>query len=472
MRTNLLFCILVVLFIPGCTWWNSSQKSVDTRLENHQEITVTALENPGFAYKNLEGKPRGFTYEIAHYLNQLLPSRFQISTVKSQKELILQIKKNSKSHLIFTALPEIVASQLGLAHTQPVLRSHYLLVCSKDHNATFDKIVLHPDAAESQLTHHLLPAAKIYFHNLQARDLLLKVWRNPELCTLIDEKLMSVFHLELPELRIKRRFEQTKNYAFYTSSQNLTTLARIDAALPKMKRDLTNFQDIYFGSVRNFDYADYQIFLERLEEDLSSYAKIFRRVAQKHNLPWTLLAAVAYQESHWDPSAESPTGVKGFMMLTQTTAKAMGVKNILNLEQNLEGGAKYLRTLFDQLPGSILPSDRPLFALAAYNAGQGMLQRVRIKTRTEGKNPDRWVDVAEVFPRLSEDATEPLKRVPSQVAAQPEHTFDTPKLYHSKALETLQFVQKVRFYEIFLKQREKAWQSSRQLSAQDDEPEN
>ncbi len=53
---------------------------------------------------------------------------------------------------------------------------------------------------------------------------------------------------------------------------------------------------------------------------------------------------MAYQESHWDPKATSPTGVRGIMMLTKATAKQMKVSNRLDPAQSIKGGARYLRT--------------------------------------------------------------------------------------------------------------------------------
>lgn len=453
--------------------------SVNERSKKHQEITIATIENPGFAYKNLEGRSKGFVYDVANEMNQLLPSRLKVTPVKVDQDTHTWAQKKSHSTLLFASFPESFREKLNLVRTKPFLKAHYLVVCSKDHVGTKINFVVAESSTEYEVAKKEFPQSTLYSHKLPVRDLLLKVWRNPEICTLIDEKLMAVFHIELPELRIKQRLSAVKEYAFYTHRSNTNFLMKLNAAYELDVKNITQIQDVYFGSVRNFDYADYQIFLERLEEDLSSYVRLFREVAQKYKIPWTLLAAVAYQESHWNPQAQSPTGVKGFMMLTESTARWMGVKNIYDLEDNLKGGAKYLKKIFDELPQSINDIDRPLFALAAYNAGQSIIQRVRIKTRTEGKNPDRWTDVAEVLPRLSEfspprtdlksKALLPHGGLELTQATEASSQSNTARF---RPFETLQFIQKVRFYEIFLKQREKAWQSNRQLTAQDDEPEN
>ena len=88
-------------------------------------------------------------------------------------------------------------------------------------------------------------------------------------------------------------------------------------------------------------------------------------------------------------------------MLTQVTAKQMGVKNRLDPEQSIEGGAKYLKSLINRIPERIQEPDRTWFALAAYNVGFGHLEDARILTQRDGANPDLWQDVKQRLPLLS-----------------------------------------------------------------------
>jgi membrane-bound lytic murein transglycosylase F len=95
-------------------------------------------------------------------------------------------------------------------------------------------------------------------------------------------------------------------------------------------------------NVEEFDYVDMRTFVRRIKSRLPKLAPLFEKAAEKYDIPSTLLAAQAYQESHWNRRAKSPTGVRGIMMLTLTTAKEMGVESRLNAEQSIMGGAKYL----------------------------------------------------------------------------------------------------------------------------------
>ena len=88
------------------------------------------------------------------------------------------------------------------------------------------------------------------------------------------------------------------------------------------------------------------------------------------------------------------------MMLTQPTAKQMGVKSRLDAESNIRGGAKYLQRLLNRIPARISQHDRPWFALAAYNLGWGHVQDGRKLTKQQGGDPDKWVDVKKYLPLL------------------------------------------------------------------------
>jgi membrane-bound lytic murein transglycosylase F len=117
-------------------------------------------------------------------------------------------------------------------------------------------------------------------------------------------------------------------------------------------------------------------------------------------MDWHLLAAVAYQESHWDPRAQSRTGVRGLMMLTLPTAREMGVDNRLDPGQSLRGGARYLKNIKRRLPDDISEPDRTWFSLAAYNIGMGHLEDARVITERQGGDPHVWREVMEHLPLL------------------------------------------------------------------------
>jgi peptidoglycan DL-endopeptidase CwlO len=98
------------------------------------------------------------------------------------------------------------------------------------------------------------------------------------------------------------------------------------------------------------------------------YAGLFERAADRYNVDATLLAAVAKQESGYNPKAVSSAGAQGLMQLMPATAAGLGVDNSFDPGQAVDGAARLLRDLLREF-------DRTDLALAAYNAGPGAVHR-------------------------------------------------------------------------------------------------
>jgi membrane-bound lytic murein transglycosylase F len=130
---------------------------------------------------------------------------------------------------------------------------------------------------------------------------------------------------------------------------------------------------------------------------------VFQEVAAAFEMDWRLLAAIGYQESHWDPLASSYTGVRGIMMLTRRTAAQLGITDRLDPTQSIEGGARYFLQLLNRIPLRIAEPDRTWMALAAYNMGMGHLEDARILVQQRGGNPDTWRDINDSLDLLSQE---------------------------------------------------------------------
>jgi membrane-bound lytic murein transglycosylase F len=201
--------------------------------------------------------------------------------------------------------------------------------------------------------------------------------------------------------------------------------------------DLDRLIEKYYGHIKRFDYVDTRAIHRRILTHLPKYETLFQQAAADNDFDWRLLAAMSYQESHWNPKAISSTGVRGLMMLTQATAKQLGVTNRRDPKQSVSAGAKYLDSIRDRLPKRIQEPDRTWFALAAYNIGLGHLEDARVLTERGGKNPDLWGDVAEFLPLLSK------KKWFSQV-----------KHGYARGTEPVRYVENIRrYYDILLHQK-------------------
>jgi peptidoglycan lytic transglycosylase F len=187
----------------------------------------------------------------------------------------------------------------------------------------------------------------------------------------------------------------------------------------------------YYGHLERLDFMDVVTYHRRLRERLPEYRKYFEDAGRRYGVDWRLVAALAYQESHWHPGAESFTGVRGLMMLTRKTAADLGVMRRLDAEESISAGARYFAHLHKRLGVSVPEPDRTYMALAAYNVGWGHLEDARMLARRLGKNPNAWPVVRSILPLLGKRAF--YKSLPHGFArgAEPVRFVDCIRTYHS-----------------------------------------
>lgn len=202
---------------------------------------------------------------------------------------------------------------------------------------------------------------------------------------------------------------------------------------PELPATVTLAEEHHFNHLASMQSGGKELFSQRLQTRLPKYKGLIRGAANTHNLDWQLLAAMSYQESFWNPDAVSPTGVRGFMMLTRPTARELEVRNRLDPKQSINGGARYFSQLRDRLPERIPEPDRTYMALAAYNMGMNHLQDARILTEHYGRDADSWDDVEEFIPLLQH--SEYYSALPSGFA---------------RGEEAVNYVQRVREYYVVL----------------------
>ena len=157
------------------------------------------------------------------------------------------------------------------------------------------------------------------------------------------------------------------------------------------------------GDARPFQYEESREFQAHMSERLPRFQPLFEAASAQTGIDWRLLAAIGYQESKWNPIAQSGDGAFGVMMLTSDTADAMGIADRSNPEQNISAGARYFASVREKLPDRIPEPDRTWLTVAAYNVGFGHLEDARVLAQTRGKNPDSWSDVRDQLPLLGEE---------------------------------------------------------------------
>ncbi len=402
---------LFATLVQGCT--EPSQMDL---LRKEGRLHWVTLNSPTTYYENRDGEPEGLEYELAKGFAEYLGVRLNVIVAESAGEMFAQLDKGY-AHLAGAGITQQGAQlkspgyRFGPAYmqVQPTLvyRSGSerptqpgdlkgKVVWLDIHTPHFDVIREALSGVEG-LT--LAPVEMDDSELLNALDS-----GDTEL-VVVDSNLFEVKQALYPRARFAFHLTPPMPVSWVFPPKTSEELVRAAEKYFKTIEEngtLIQMTERYFGHLKQLNYVGARTFLRHIEKRLPRYEPHLRQAAAEYNLDWRLLAAIGYQESHWRPYAVSPTGVKGFMMLTLPTAREMGIKNRLNPVQSIWGGARYFASLKSRIPERIPEPDRTWFALAAYNVGLGHLEDARVITQMRGGDPDKWVDVKDSLPLLQQ----------------------------------------------------------------------
>lgn len=255
--------------------------------------------------------------------------------------------------------------------------------------------------------------------------------------TIIDSNILELNRRFFPAIRPAFGLGQSRPLAWATrrnDDDSLVQRMREFFNIAGEHGSLLTIRQRHYDHVESYEPVGTFTFMRRMRERLPPLRPYFEEAAERHDLDWRLLAAVGYQESHWNPSAVSRTGVRGVMMLTQRTARQLGIEDRRDPEQSIMGGARYLQSMIERIPDRIDYPDRLWLGLAAYNVGFGHLEDARRLTEQLGGDPDRWVDVREHLPLLTQ-----------------ERWYSQTRFGYARGYEPVHFVENIRtFYDILV----------------------
>ncbi len=401
-------CLVVssLLFLWGCG--APPPKSSLQRVLDEGVIRVGTNYGPTTYYNGVSGR-QGFEYELAKGFADYIGVELEVYPFYSLNDLFPQL---SNQHLDIVAAGITMTPQrisqfdFGPAYQDVSQKVVFLQGNRRPRNIEQldgDLWVVSGSSHAESLMQSAVPDS-LNWQQTDERDAeeLLELVAQGELdYTVADSNILALMRRRYPQLSIGFTLvqEQGVGWAINRQGDDALRTALIEY-FGKIRQDgsFKVLEDKYFGHVQSFDYVDTREFIKATEQTLPELIPLFKKYAGE--LDWRLLAAMSYQESHWDPKATSPTGVRGLMMLTLATAQDMGVSSRLDPEQSIRGGAKYFSSLLRRVPARIQEPDKTWLALAAYNIGLGHLEDARVLTQRGGGNPDMWVDVKQHLPLL------------------------------------------------------------------------
>lgn len=232
---------------------------------------------------------------------------------------------------------------------------------------------------------------------IQDEALAQKVARGEVQFTVMQDNLAQLKEAEFKNLKVR---------PILGSSHNVTWAVRKNASA--LLNELNDWIDEkkngpLFDQLYKKYFIDRRKYLERMESEfltsstgkLCEYDELLKRYAAELNWDWRLLAAQTFQESRFKPDARSWAGATGLLQLMPATARAYGVHNALDPEDNIQGAVRFLKWLNEFWSDQITDDNERLkFILASYNTGAGHVQDAQRLAEKYGGNPNAWSDVS------------------------------------------------------------------------------
>ena len=447
--------LLILLFglLAGCHKLETPLPPV----QQSRELVVVTHNGPMTYYVNGQDQFVGIEYELAKLFAEDLSRtlgeevRLKVVVVENITQVIPALLKN-KAHL--------AAASLSVTH----LREH-LVRFGPSYQTVQQQLVYNeekgrqPKALDDLAGGSLvIPKSTSYAERLQevARSQPQLHWReedkvnSEELLERVAEGSLDYTIADSPLVAMTRNYYPNLGTAFDFGRPD-----KLAWAFPKNGDDwlyqqahkffnriehdgtLRTLLERYYGHTKRLKQVDVTGFLIKSRTVLPQYIGLFKQAQELTGLDWRLLAAIGYQESHWDRYATSPTNVRGLMMLTEDTADRLGVTDRLDPRQSILAGARYVLNMKETIPDQVPEPDRTWMALAAYNIGYAHLEDARTLAKRMKLNPDSWADVKRTLPLLGR-----------------EEYFSTLKYGFARGGAPVVFVESIRTYHTILEKHE------------------
>ena len=412
---SLFVCTLALLFTNGCNglFLNESQAASDFKFKTlqvgiHEDLAQSSVDKDLLlAFL----KDYGIKYQLTKY--------------SKTSELINDLNNNNL---------DIVVSRSSNIHTP-----HHVFVgpsyddlelYSYCFNKNNSKVYV-PAIYKNHNIENDFPKKEIIYVDQSTNYVINQFSKDSKSCLITEKKLIARKTNLLKKISASYKIDRSYSVSWFVATKNKSLLRLSEIWFRRMSREnqIVRFWDQHEAPLNQMSLLEYKKFREDAAQVLPQWKKVFEKYGKQYDIPWTLIAAVAYQESKWDNEARSYTGVRGLMQLTEKTAEHLGVEDRRDPHQSIQGGALYLNYLFHKTPSDLNTFDRWIQTLAAYNMGWAHIRDIHRLADSLNKDAYKWHDLKYLLPLK---ANEKYK--------------DQFKYGLARGEETVEFIEKVLVY--------------------------
>ena len=407
--------LILILWIIGVLY------AINPIISNYRFITLHKIiksghltvitQNTPHCYYLYRDEPMGFEYELAREFADFLGVKLNIKVAENWKRMVPEIR-NGHAALIAAGITVTPKRQKQLAFSNGYMDIRQHIISHRNRS----KIKTVSDLSGKTVHVQLATAYQERLEELrrQGIDFTIELHKDlptEELIQQVDEGEIDLTVADSNIARLNQRHYpravmagaisdlQQLGWAVHPEAHQLREKINDFFAVIKENGRYNEIYDKYYGDVEIFDYVDVRAFHRRVRSKLSRYSPFIKAAAKRHGFDWRLIAAQAYQESHLNPWAKSHAGAKGLMQLLSSTARSLKVADIYNPVDNINGGVRHLKNLYELFEDAT-GEDRLMIALAAYNVGQGHVQDARKLAIKKKLDPNSWDSLSQTLPLL------------------------------------------------------------------------
>lgn len=416
--------LLLIVAVAGCKQYYPNRETDTKELPDLAEIrergSLIALTNYNSTdYFIYRGEPMGYQYELLKALATYLQINLELK-VENDLNRSFEMLSDGQCDLLALNLTITKERKRFLRFTHPIGQTRQVLVQRKPKDwlsRTADEldrilirnqldlagktIYVQKDATFVERLHNLSEEIGDSIHIVEVdedMEKLIRMVAEGEIdYTVADENVARVNSTYYPILDVKTAVSFPQSLAWALRKEHSDELAlAINNWIDSYRKslDYALLYNKYFKNPKSKVRVKSDYFVVG-NGKISPYDDLIRQYSDSLHWDWRLLASMIYQESHFDPRANSWAGAMGLMQIMPSTQKRYGINNPYAPKENIRAGVEYLIWLNDYFSDSIPDEQMRLkFVLAAYNAGLGHVLDARKLARKYGKDPNVWEDVS------------------------------------------------------------------------------
>ena len=424
---------LGIINAPICSNFNNTSPSDTDSVTNPSDLPqiisrkqlVVLTDNSSTSYFIYKGEPMGYEYEMLQSFAKSIHVDLKIIVAKNMNEIFTLLKKG-KVDIVAANLTITEDRMKKVNFTDPLIYTRQLLIQRKPdkwRNMSEEKIKEHLIRTTIDLSGkniHVRKGSSFYARlmNLQeeiaseiniievpgevtTEELIAMVANGKISYTIADENVAMVNQTYYPQIDMKTAISFPQKIAWAVNKNSPLLLAELNNWIANQK-NTTKYAVLYnkyFKNPKGAGQRNESEFSSIAGNKISPYDDMIIAYSREIDWDWRLLASMIYQESRFNPNAESWAGACGLMQMIPSTAMQYGLDTCSATPiASIDAGTRHIIKLDKYWSKFITDKDERIkFVLASYNAGLGHTIDSRNLAKKYGKNPDVWFNNVETF---------------------------------------------------------------------------